>query len=141
LWLVLAISCVVLADIAVLLDWTAVDVGLLSYVIGGYYPVFWGLILVGGILAVPSGSSSSLRTAGAVGIAILHCLGCGVLAWLDDGTFFGGAMLQVVACYVWSLVAVVHVVAGLLRAEKRGGGENGCAPGNLGKGDVNELSR
>lgn len=106
----LAIVCSIVADV-----WLILEAWFGPFLVGPFYPVLWLLIALSGIMAALYTYTSAALSVAASGVAILHALGCLLLVWLDDRTFFGGAMVPVISCYAWLLVAFMFLFAAIVR--------------------------
>jgi|GEM_PF-4443115 len=98
----------------------AADVSVVFGAYWRYYPVTWWLILLtGAVMIVPTWKFLWVGD-GAFVISLLHCVILFVACAFDTRTFYGGAMVPVVAMYCWVLVTGVLALTVLLRYFTRG---------------------
>lgn len=75
------------------------------------YPAIWFLVLLCGLLLLAPAYRARRVGAAGVTVSTLHAAALFLVAQADQRTFFGGAMVPVVAAYSWVLVALLLLAA------------------------------
>ena len=77
------------------------------YSAGGLGKVSWLFIVIAGACVVVSAWKSSVVGVAAMALAASHAIALLYTATADARTFFGGAMIVVIAMYAWIVVTIV----------------------------------
>ena len=86
----------------------------------GPYALIWLLIVCSGICMVSASLKSGPAGAVLLCIAVAHVAALLMLVPTDDRTFYGGAMVPVIAGYCWALVSLgLFGVVGVRLAQSR----------------------
>ena len=104
------------------LSFLAADVWMLLGA-GGPYGLIWFLIVCSGICMAIASLKRSYAGTALLLIAVAHASALGILAATDEHTFYGGAIVPLMACYCWAAIALglLGITGkGWLRAHRQG---------------------